>query len=204
MAKNRRTSAVGGGLVVALALAAIYFNHPNSSWLVVLGVALFLSLMYTVSGWYTKSGLSTAECFGRFIAALILWGAVVGGYTAQFWPPPPITVNPEHVTFNGYPDETFNFSVRNGRSEDVYDVQIPFLIGYGKHFDDKFSVKVMPNSDPPQRIYIRYNYCYGVKGDGVVSHVQAKRARSADCSHHSPFWIWERNLLGNVCWRRET
>ena len=71
----------------------------------------------------------------------------------------------------GYPNETFNFSVRNGRSDDVYDVQIPFLIGYGKNFEDKFSVKVMPNGDPPQRVYVRYNYCFGKKGDGVVSHV---------------------------------
>ena len=85
---------------------------------------------------------------------------------------PTITVNPKRFPFQGYPNETVNFSVRNGRADDVYDVQIPFLIGYNKHFDDKLTAKVVPNGDPPQRMYDDYNYCYGTKGDGIVSHVQ--------------------------------
>jgi hypothetical protein len=78
---------------------------------------------------------------------------------------PKITVSPGHVAFAGYPDETFNFSVKNDRPDDVYDVQIPFPIGQDKHFDDKLSAKVSPNGDPPQRLYDDYNYCYGVGGD---------------------------------------
>ncbi len=81
-------------------------------------------------------------------------------------------MNPTQVSFQGYPNESFTFSIRNERSDDIYDVQVPFLIGSHKHLDDKFSVKVMPNGDPPQRIHLDYNYCYGTKGDGVVSHVQ--------------------------------
>ena len=81
-----------------------------------------------------------------------------------------ITVNPAKVSFRGYPNETFNFSVRNGRSDDVYDVQIPFLIGQDKHFDDKLSAKVS-HGDDPQPIYDDYNYCFGKKGNGDVKNV---------------------------------
>jgi hypothetical protein len=79
---------------------------------------------------------------------------------------PAITVSPRRVSFAGYPNETFNFSVRNGRVDDVYDVQVPFLIGYNKHLDGKISAKVGPTGDPAQRIYDDYNYCYG-KGKDV-------------------------------------
>jgi hypothetical protein len=62
--------------------------------------------------------------------------------------------------------------VRNGRADDVYEVKIPFLIGYNKHFQDKFSAKVMPNGDPPQRMYDDYYYCFGHRGNGDVTNVQ--------------------------------
>ena len=82
-----------------------------------------------------------------------------------WWVWPRITVSPTRISFAGYPNETFNFSVRNQRADDVYDVQIPFLIGYNKHLDDKLSVKVASNGDPPQRLYDDYNYCFGVGKD---------------------------------------
>lgn len=50
--------------------------------------------------------------------------------------------------------------------------RFPFLIGYSVHLDDKLTAKVVPNGDPPQRMYDDYNYCYGTKGDGIVSHLQ--------------------------------
>jgi hypothetical protein len=43
--------------------------------------------------------------------------------------------------------------------------QIPFLIGYNKHLQDKLSAMVAPGGDPPQRIHDDYNYCFGEKGD---------------------------------------
>jgi len=99
------------------------------------------------------------------IGIMLIHGIILAALGYFVWPR--ITVSPSHVSFQGYSSETFNFSVRNGRSDDVYDVQIPFLIGYGKHWDAKLSAKVMPNSsDPPQRLYDDYNYCYG-KGPDV-------------------------------------
>ncbi|MGA9042236.1 MAG: hypothetical protein WB421_17015 [Terriglobales bacterium] len=106
------------------------------------------------------------------ILATILFGHVAALVLLGWWIWPRVVVSPSHISFRGYPDETFNFSVRNGRADDVYDVQIPFLIGYDKHFENKLAAKVIPNSDPAQRIYDDYNYCFGVKGDGIISHIQ--------------------------------
>lgn len=94
---------------------------------------------------------------------MLIHGSVLTVLAYFVWPT--ITVNPGRVTFQGYPSETFNFSVRNGRADDIYDVQIPFLVGYGKHLDEKLSAKVEPNGDPPQPLYDDYNYCYGKKGE---------------------------------------
>jgi hypothetical protein len=101
----------------------------------------------------------------RRTLAIILLGHAVVLALFGWWVWPIITVSPSHISFAGYPNETFNFSIRNGRADDVYDVQIPFLIGYNKHLEDKLSAKVAPNGDPPQRIYDDYNYCFGKKGD---------------------------------------
>lgn len=110
-------------------------------------------------------------------------------YAIGYWIWPRITVSPTVVSFRGYPNETFNFSARNGRADDVYDVQIPFLIGYGKNFQDKLSAKVMANGDPPQRMHNDYNYCFGVKGDGIVSHVQPneREVLIVNVSHLIPY-----------------
>ena len=104
------------------------------------------------------------------IVLMIVHGSVFAAMGYFIWPR--ITVNPARVSFNGNPNETFNFSVRNGRSDDVYDVQIPFLIGYNRHFEDMLSAKVVPNGEPSQPLSDDYNYCFGKKGDGIVSHVQ--------------------------------
>jgi len=101
----------------------------------------------------------------RRTLAIILLGHTVAIALFGWWVWPRITVNPTRISFAGYPNETFNFSVRNGRADDVYDVQIPFLIGYNKHLQDKLSAKVASNGDLPQRIYNDYNYCFGEKGD---------------------------------------
>jgi hypothetical protein len=89
------------------------------------------------------------KCHLRIAGAaflMLVHGCIIATFGYWIWPR--ITVSPEHVSFRGYPGETFNFSVRNGRADDVYEVQIPFLIGYNKHLDSKFSVKVTSNGDP--------------------------------------------------------
>jgi hypothetical protein len=101
----------------------------------------------------------------RRTLAIILLGHTVAIALFGWWIWPRITVNPTRISFAGYPNETFNFSVRNERADDIYDVQIPFLIGYNKHLQDKLSAKVASNGDLPQRIYDDYNYCFGEKGD---------------------------------------
>ncbi len=107
----------------------------------------------------------------RWVVVLMLvHGSVLATMGYFIWPR--ITISPARVSFQGYPNETFSFSVRNGRADDVYDVQIPFLIGYNKHLEDKLSAKVASTGDPPQRIYDDYNYCFGKKGDGNVKNVQ--------------------------------
>ncbi|HEU4637082.1 MAG TPA: hypothetical protein VFS41_12940 [Edaphobacter sp.] len=97
------------------------------------------------------------------IGVMAVHGCLLATLGYAVWPK--LTISPSKISFAGYPNETFNFSVRNGRSDDVYDVQIPFLIGYDKHFEDKLSAKVLPNGDPPQRLYDDYNYCFGEEGD---------------------------------------
>jgi len=140
------------------------------------------------------SRLPVPLCIGLFVSWLITWkaarygykyhlsikltavvmlahGIVITGIGYLMWPR--VTVSPAHVSFQGYENETFNFSVRNGRGDDVYEVHIPFLIGYNKHFQDKLSVKVTPNGDPSQDpLRNKYFYCFGYKGDGDVRKVQ--------------------------------
>jgi hypothetical protein len=103
-----------------------------------------------------------------FACSLLL--TVAMGYLA--WPS--TTVSPKKVRFAGFPNETFNFSVRNGRDEDIYNVEIPFLIGYNKHLDAKFSAMVMPSGEPSQPLHSDYYYCYGKRGvvDKVVPNEQ--------------------------------
>jgi hypothetical protein len=81
------------------------------------------------------------------LVPMIAHGAVIAAIGYSIWPR--IVISPSDVSFQGFPNETFNFSIRNGRADDVYDIQVPFLIGYNKHFDNKFLVKVTPNGDPP-------------------------------------------------------
>lgn len=79
---------------------------------------------------------------------------------------PQIRISPQHVLFQGFPNETLDFSVKNERDDDVYDIQIPFLIGYGRHLDDKFSAKILVGGDVSRRFIAPYNYCYG-KGKDI-------------------------------------
>jgi hypothetical protein len=101
---------------------------------------------------------------------MVAHGLLLAAMGYFIWPR--ITVSPAHVAYRGFPDETFNFSVRNGRADDIYDVQLPFLIGYGKHFENKLSATVTSSREPSSVIQIDYSYCFGKKGDGIVSHVQ--------------------------------
>lgn len=141
-------------------MALIYPLVPKSPVLIVeaLAVVFVVGIQAARFGYVDKPSKRTLSLILVAHAALLTFLGWV------LWPQ--IIISPERVSFAGYAGETFNFSVRNGRADDVYDVQIPFLIGYGKHYDSKFSVKVMPNGDPPQRIYGDSNYCYG-KGPDV-------------------------------------
>ena len=158
----------GGALAMAVTLALAFFGHPSNEWILVLCAALSLSLIYAFSDYPTRGD----DGFRRFVrwTFLVILCASTSSIWGWFWWQR-ITVSPARVSFEGYPNETFNFSVRNGRSDGVYDVQIPFPIGHGKHFEDKFSAKVAPNGDPPQRLYFDYNYCFGEKGDGDVQKI---------------------------------
>jgi hypothetical protein len=165
----QKATKLGGVLAMAITFAGICFNHPANGWVVFLCLSMAVCLVYAFHDYPSKA----PDGFRRFVRWVFLIGvcASVASIWGRFWWQR-ITVSPSHVSFEGYPNETFNFSVRNERSDDVYDVQVPFLIGYGKHYEDKLSAKVMPNGDPPQALNDDYNYCFGVKGDGVISHVQ--------------------------------
>jgi hypothetical protein len=159
----------GGAIAMAITLALVFFGHPSNVWIVVLCAVMCACLIYSFSDYPSGEG-GGFKWFVRWTFLAVVSVSISAAWGGFWWQR--ITVSPEKVSFQGYQDETFNFSVRNGRSDDAYDVQVPFLIGYGKHFEDKLSAKVIQNGDPPQRIHIDYNYCFGHKGDGVVSHVQ--------------------------------
>lgn len=112
-------------------------------------------------GWYST--------WRKRLGFLLLHTSLVIFLGSLVWPR--IVVSPSVVKFQGFPNETFNFSVRNGRSDDIYDVQIPFLIGLGKNFENKLSAIVMPNTeDPHQPTTNDYNYCFGT-GSGDVTKI---------------------------------
>ena len=69
--------ALGLALTFALAMLAV------GTWekLIPLAVLTALSLLYGLSGWVTKSGLSPAERMGRMAALLIAIGIAVGVFT---------------------------------------------------------------------------------------------------------------------------
>ena len=127
-------------------------------------ILVVLSVLWIASWRMARDGYKYHLHIAWAVVLMCVHGTIITAMGYWIWPR--ITVSPTQVSFQGYPGETFNFSVRNGRADDVYDVQIPFVIGYGKHLDSKFSAKVMPNGDPPHRIYGDYNYCYG-KGPDV-------------------------------------
>src|SRR5260221_1764690 len=133
-------------------------------------IVMVLVVLWIASWRMARDGYKYRLSTKWVVVLMLFHGSVIASVGYWIWPR--ITVSPSQVSCLGYPNETFNFSVRNGRADDVYDVQIPFLIGYSKRFEDKLTAKVMPNGDPPQRIYDDYNYCFGIKGDGVVSDVQ--------------------------------
>lgn len=147
------------GVFGAVALALLPFIVPRIP--LAIGIALFViwlaSWRMARDGYKFRLSRKWAAC------VMLAHGGALALVGYLVWPG--ITVSPARISFAGYPNETFNFSVKNGRSDDIYDVQIPFLIGYGKHFEDKLSAKVVSNGDPPQRVYDDYNYCFGKSGD---------------------------------------
>jgi len=159
----------GGGLLLALTFASLFFNHPQNEWIVILCTLTAGSLTYSFSD-YPPTGDAKFQRIVRWVFLVVTCGSLSVAWGSYWWER--IRISPERLAFRGFADETFNLSERNGMSYDVYDIQIPFLVGYNKHFDDKLSAKTVPNSDPPTGLQMDYSYCYGTKGDGVVSHVQ--------------------------------
>src|ERR1700728_3897758 len=159
LAEQKRHRARIYGMVGAVALSLTPFIIPRLPF----WIAGALAVIWLVSWPMARHGYVYGLAIKWTIGIMLIHGIVLAILGYSVWPR--ITISPTRVAFRGYPNETFNFSVRNGRSDDVYDVQIPFLIGYNKHLDDKFSAKVTPNGDPPQRMYDDYNYCFGKKGD---------------------------------------
>jgi hypothetical protein len=141
-------------------IGLLIFVLPHTGIWITLDLLVAWSIsLYLV--WHCWGLLPSWQKRFLFFVAHVVAIATVGYFV---WPR--ITVSPSHISFAGYPNETFNISVRNERSDDVYDVQIPFFIGRDKRFEDKLSAKVLPNGDPPQRIYADYNYCFG-EGEDV-------------------------------------
>lgn len=133
-------------------------------------IVTVLVVLWLASWQMARDGYKYRLSIKWVVVLMLVHGSIFA--TMGYWIWPKIAVSPAQVSFQGYSNETFNFSVRNGRADDVYDVQIPFLIGYNKHFENKVTAKVAATGDPPPRIYDDYNYCFGEKGDGIVSHVQ--------------------------------
>ena len=80
--KSRR-----GALGVALAAALTFLSRPSQPWAFYSLCALLLvSLLYGLSGWVTKPGLSFPERMGRGIALLSVVSVVVALYAWQFRP----------------------------------------------------------------------------------------------------------------------
>src|ERR1700761_3416330 len=101
----------GGGLVMALTFASLLFNHPQNEWIVVLCIGLALSLLYAFSD-YPRTGERRFQIVVRWIFLAIICTSIPAAWGSFWWQR--IVVTPERVSFRGYPDETFNFSVRNG------------------------------------------------------------------------------------------
>jgi hypothetical protein len=159
--ERERRSRIKNGIsaVGAIVIGLCLFPLPRTGIYIALDLsfALLISLYCVWHCW----GLSPT--WFKRIAFMLLHVAIVTGIGYAVWPR--ITVSPPRFSFRGYPNETVNFSVRNERGDDVYDVQIPFLIGYNKHLDAKLSAKVMPSNEPSQPLHDDYTYCYGKKGN---------------------------------------
>ena len=159
--EREKRSRVQNGLAAAgsALIGLLLFIMPRTGrW-----IATDLSLSFAISIWCAwhcwglKPRWITRLCFLVLHAGLfVLLGWIV-------WPH--IRVSPANVTFAGFQNETFNFSVRNETDDDVYDVQIPFFLETHDHLDSKFSAKVIPNGEPAPRIFGDYNYCYGKRSD---------------------------------------
>jgi hypothetical protein len=181
--KNKRAA---GSLALGVTVAVIFFGHPSNGWNVILGAVLSLLLIYAFND-YPPRGADSFQRFVRWLFLAFVCGSISVGWGWCWWQR--IIVSPSRVSFQGYPDETFNFSVKNGLADDVYDVQIPFLIGYNKHFEDKLSAKVTSNGDPPQRIYDDYNYCYGKGPDVHKSLPNEQEVLIVRIRHLPPFGV---------------
>jgi hypothetical protein len=165
--QREKQSRINNGIATigAIVIGLLLFVLPRTGVWITLDLS-FAGLLSLYCVWYCW-GLSPT--WGKRFGFFVLHGILIIGLGYAVWPR--IKVSPGEVSFLGFPDETFNFSVKNERGDDIYDVQIPFLIGYDKHFDSKLSAKVSPNGDPLQPTSNDYNYCYGEKGDGDVSKV---------------------------------
>lgn len=154
--KTNNSIATIGSIMIGLLL----FVLPRTgNWIIAdLSLAFALSLYCVWHCWSLPVTLS------KRVGFLILHLGAVSLLAYFVWPR--IVVSPSRIAFAGYSGETFNLSVRNERSDDVYDVQIPFHIGHDKHFEDKLSAKIVSDGEPPEAITNDYDYCYG-KGKDV-------------------------------------
>ncbi len=165
-AEHRKEQGRIWGVFTGIAMSVVPALVPR----IPIFIVAVLVVLWLASLPMARNGYKYHVALKWVVVLMLVHGSTLATMGYLIWPR--ITVSPTRVSFLGYQNETFNFSVRNGRADDVYDVQIPFLIGYNKHLEDKLTAKVMANGDPPQGIYDDYNYCFGVKGDGIVSHVQ--------------------------------
>ena len=132
-------------------------------------IVVIFVLLWLASWKMARDGYKYRLAVKWAAAVMVVHGIILIGVGYLIWPR--ITVSPARIGFRGFPGETFNFSVRNGRADDVYDVQVPFLIGYGKHLQDKIFATVSRNGEPPRTMYNDYTYCFGHKGDGNIRNI---------------------------------
>lgn len=159
LAEEKKKQGQTYGILGVVAMALVPFLIPRLPFWIALALVVIL-----IASWpMARDGYKYKLPIKWSIGIMVIHGLLLAALAYFIWPR--ITISPPRVSFAGYVNETFNFSIRNGRSDDVYDVQIPFLIGYNKHLQDKLSATVASNGDLPQRIYDDYNYCFGEKGD---------------------------------------
>jgi hypothetical protein len=86
MPKNPNVKRRGGALVIAFGLATAMFGATTWPKIVTLAILMAACLLYGLSGWATKAGLTIPEKMGRSLFLVLGVGTVVSFYAWWFRP----------------------------------------------------------------------------------------------------------------------